>query len=105
MEPRIAICVAGQIRSAACRFEDTSKHPRATAVDSLREMLLVPLNATAGVDVFASLGTPPRGKEQRLPGALVSTLQRVLHVLQPVQAALIDEVRRARSTPPSPTPG
>jgi hypothetical protein len=88
--PRIAVCVAGQLRSAACVAADSGKHGTLTPVGSIRSRLLEPLREHASVDVFTAFDTPPRGAEQRLPGALVSTLQQVLSVLQPVQGALID---------------
>ena len=90
--PRIAVCYAGQVRAATCKFSRSApgRHSTLTALDSIATNLIAPLEAHARVDVFASLDAPPR-KNQLLPGRMVATLQRIFEVLKPVAGVLTDE--------------
>lgn len=93
----VAVCVAGQVRSATCRHQQrpggivTHDPAVSTPITSIQKHLLAPLAAlVAHVDVFAALDAPPR-RGQRLPGRMAPALMQVLSTLQPVQAALLDE--------------
>ena len=66
---RIAVCYAGQLRSATCRFAISSRSPSTTlgALDSIQRHVIEPLRRHAdAVDVFTALDAPPRNKLQGL---------------------------------------
>lgn len=85
--PRVAVCVAGQLRSAGCAG---SAGARLTPVESIDTHLLAVLRQRYDVSIFAALDAPPR-RGQRLPGALGNHLARALSVLKPDQLALFGE--------------
>ena len=84
----VAVCIAGQLRTSNCKWRN-GRYPPA---QSIREHLLDALRALPNttVDVFAALDGLPR-HHQTLPGATAPSLQRVLSLLQPVQAVMLDE--------------
>ena len=83
----LAVCVAGQLRSATCEWRGSRYAPPAL---SIRDHLLSPLKAAgAAVDVFAALDAPPQ--HSPLPGDSVTALKSILDILQPVQALFLDE--------------
>ena len=102
--PRIAVCYAGQLRSATCRFAargstDSSRSPSGTAalsaLDSIQRYVIEPLRThAAAVEVFTALDAPPR-TNQKLPGRMLEPLRRILDTLRPTQGVLIGEVCRA----------
>lgn len=100
--PRVAVCYAGQLRSATCRFAPGSTNPSLGALDSIQRHVIEPLRAYAqAVEVFTALDAPPRA-HQRVPGRMMEPLRRILNTLRPTQGVLIGEVsceRRAAREP------
>ena len=106
--PRVAVCYAGQLRSATCRFAPGSTNPSLGALDSIQRHVIEPLRAYAqAVEVFTALDAPPRA-HQRVPGRMMEPLRRILNTLRPTQGVLIGEVsceRRAAREPLDPRRG
>lgn len=81
----VAVCVSGQLRTAACHARGEPEGRRLTPMESLREYVLLPLAVVSAraPDVFAAFDTPPVDERQRFPGSSVDVLHHALDVLGP----------------------
>lgn len=98
--PRIAVCVAGQVRTAVCpwRTDQGGVQLREPAW-TIKEHVITPLRALLGpdaVDVFAALDAPPR-ERTRHPGIVVPALMELLRSIRPVGALFLGEADDERA--------
>lgn len=97
---RVAFCITGQLRAAACGrragLYGAANNTKYSPAESIRDHLIDPLRSHgAHVDVFTVIDAPPA--RIRRPGITAPLLRRALEAFDPVQAVLHDEASDSES--------